>query len=88
MLLYKEEEELFAERLELAKGRMQELLREPDTEIKGREEIRKYFRSQFSFCELCSQLNQYIRSGSGAGDSLKEMRKLNHRLYEEMLPDR
>ena len=31
-----------------------------------------YFGSQFSFCNVCSKLNKYLRNGNGEADSLEE----------------
>ncbi len=45
-----------------------------------------YFGSQFSFCNVCSKLNKYLRNGNGEADSLEELRELNRGLYEEILP--
>ena len=99
MLLYREEEKIYAERLELAEGRIEELLREFSGEIleadgtaetkeaAGRDDLLRYFRSQFSFSNVCCKLDKYLRSGSGAEDSLAELRELNRGLYEEMLPE-
>ena len=99
MLLYREEEKIYAERLELAEGRILELLEELSGEAEERNEkagaaaadcrkaLRRYFGSQFSFCNVCCKLNKYIRSDDEASDSLEEMRELNRGLYEEMLPE-
>jgi aminopeptidase len=99
VLLYREEEKIYAERLELAEGRILELLEELSGEAEERNEkagaaaadcrkaLRRYFGSQFSFCNVCCKLNKYIRSDDAASDSLEEMRKLNRGLYEEMLPE-
>lgn len=99
MLLYKEEEKIYEERLELAESRILELLSELSEKIEkagsgagsedsgGRDEFLRYFRSQFSFCNVCSKLNKYLRSGSAMADSLEEMREFNRGLYEERLPE-
>ncbi len=97
MLLYSEEEEIYAERLELAEGRISELLEELCRELdqaekkrevsEQRESYLRYFRSQFSFCNVCCKLNNYLRSGAGSQDSLEELRELNRGLYEEILPE-
>lgn len=98
MLLYREEEKIFAERLELAENRIQELMEELTERLgerdgegtvpaDGRRDFFRYFRSQFSFCNVCCKLNKYVRSGNGAADSLEELRELNRGLYEEILPE-
>ena len=94
MLLYSEEEEVYAERLELAEGRISELLEEICEKLGKRENLPdrreaflRYFRCQFSFCNVCLKLNKYLRSGNGVQDSLEELRELNRGLYEEILPE-
>jgi len=97
VLLYSEEEEVYAERLELAEGRISELLEELCAEIGIHQEeggrsgkrgsLLRYFRSQFSFCNVCCKLNKYLRSGGGEEDSLEELRELNRGLYEDILPE-
>ena len=94
MLLYSEEEEVYAERLELAEGRISELLEELCEKLGKRENLPdrreaflRYFRCQFSFCNVCLKLNKYLRSGNGVQDSLEELRELNRGLYEEILPE-
>lgn len=94
MLLYSEEEEVYAERLELAEGRILELLGELSEKLEkeedlpdGREAFLRYFGTQFSFCNVCCKLNKYLRSGNGVQDSLEELRELNRNLYEEILPE-
>lgn len=94
MLLYKEEEEVYAERLELAEGRMKELMDALSGELERRENLPerreaflRYFRSQFSFCNVCLKLNKYLRSGGSTQDSLEEMRELNRVLYQDILPE-
>lgn len=94
MLLYNEEEEVYAERLGLAEGRIMELLDELSEKLEkeedlpdGREAFLRYFRTQFSFCNVCCKLDKYLRSGNGAQDSLEELRELNRNLYEEILPE-
>ena len=86
MLLYKEEEELYAERLELAEGRILELLEELCEKKDGEESFLRYFRSQFSFCNVCCKLDRYVRSGDFEKDSIEELRAFNYGLYEDMLP--
>ena len=94
MLLYSEEEEVYAERLELAEGRISELLEELCEKLGKRENLPdrreaflRYFRCQFYFCNVCLKLNKYLRSGNGVQDSLEELRELNRGLYEEILPE-
>lgn len=95
MVLYKEEEEIYAERLELSEGRTLELLAEFCRRIDGqeaekesdKEELLRYFRSQFSFCNVCCKLNKYLRSGDILKDSIEELRGLNYGLYEDLLPE-
>ena len=95
MLLYREEEAIYAERIELAEGRMSELLEElceklnetETGEADGRSAFWRYFRSQFSFCNVCCKLDRYVRSGNMAKDDLEELRELNFGLYEELLPE-
>lgn len=85
MLLYEENETIYAERLELAEGRMLELLAELSE--KPETELLQYFGRQFSFCNVCCKLNKYLRSGAAKEDSIEEMRALNLNLYEELLPE-
>ena len=102
MLLYKEEEEIYAERLELAEGRILELLAELCRKLDERKEteegadaekeekmdsLLRYFRSQFSFCNVCCKLNKYLRSGNIMKDSLEELREFNQGLYDDLLPE-
>lgn len=89
MLLYRDKEEIYAERLELAEGRISEILDslDGDREEEGKDSFLCYFRSQFSFCNVCCKLNKYLRSGDGEKDSLEELRELNRGLYEEILPE-
>ena len=75
---------MYAERLELAEGRISEILEELDGEASP---FLRCFRSQFSFCNVCCKLNKYLRSGDGEKDSLEELRELNRGLYEEILPE-
>ena len=49
-------------------------------------ELWQYFGRQFSFCNVCCKLNKYLRSGAAKEDSKEELRKINHELYEELLP--
>lgn len=93
MSLYKEEEKFCEERLELAENRILELMEElsgkpeeKEGDRSDREAFLRYFRSQFSFCNVCCKLNKYLRSGNDAADSLEELRELNRGLYEEILP--
>lgn len=98
MLLYGEEEKIYEERLELAENRILELTEELSGKLEqsgrvaeperdgGQEAFLRYFRSRFSFCNVCCKLNKCLRSGNGTADSLDEMRELNRSLYEEMLP--
>lgn len=98
MLLYSEEEKIYEERLELAESRISELTEELSGKLEkadgeaapgesgGREAFLRYFRSQFSFCNVCCKLNKYLRSGNGEADSLEELRELNRGFYEEILP--
>lgn len=94
MLLYSEEEEIYAERLELAEGRILEILGELSEKLEKeedlsdrRESLLRYFGSQFSFCNVCCKLDRYLRSGNGVQDSLEDLRELNRNLYEEILPE-
>ncbi len=95
--LYSNEEQIYAQRLELAEGRITEILselREKLQEESGTEavsdrkmELEKYFRCEFSFCDVMIKLDRYLRSGNGAGDTLEELREYNLALYEEILPE-
>lgn len=90
MELYQEEEKIFEERLNLAMGRIQEILKESaerTAETEQEENILSYFVCQFSFCKVCYWLNQYLRSGNASADSIEELRERNFGLYEEMLPE-
>ena len=97
MLLYKEEETIYAERLELAEGRMLELLGELSGKLENgaedgdadiqRAQLWQYFGRQFSFCNVCCKLNKYLRSGAAEEDPIEELRTINHDLYEELLPE-
>lgn len=104
MLLYREEEKIYEERLNLAESRMQELTEELSEKLSGMSggetpaegetaahgeeaDFLRYFRSQFSFCNVCCKLDRYLRSGSMAEDSLEDLRELNRGLYEEILPE-
>lgn len=92
MELYKEDEQFFAERLELAVGRCRELFTElwekmGHEEKDGKEAFYRYFSSRFSFCNVCYLLDRHLRSGKESTDSLEELRERNFGLYEEMLPE-
>lgn len=96
MELYREEEQVFAERLELAEGRMREIMTEMsekldaiekgEKESDAKEEFYQYFGSQCSFCNVCYWLDKYLRSGDDSMDSMEDLRERNFGLYEEMLP--
>ena len=97
MLLYKEEESIYAERLNLAEVRIMELLEEysgilrgedcaEESGSDGRLELKQYFGRQLSFANVCLKLNRYLRSGADRKDSMENLRELNSGLYEDMLP--
>ncbi len=96
MDLYETDEQDVAERMELAEGRILELLGgiclelDKKEEVGGpgsREEFLRYFRCELSACNVYCKLNKYLRSGKFMKDSLEDMRELNRGLYEELLPE-
>lgn len=71
------------ERLLLAKERIAEM----KTEDKLAEVFRKYFQKNAQFLEFICEVFEAVKEGSLRDYSLERLQELNHKLYEDVLPE-
>lgn len=79
---FREENEAVRERHELAAARIREIPQESTTG----EQFERYFKKTAEFILLCEEVFQRQASGELLKEELSELRSLNHRLYEDILP--
>lgn len=80
---FKEENEMVLERYELSIDRIREMKAEKAVP----EELQDYFKVMASFVELLDEVATDVKNGTLRKKSRKELQELNHRLYQDILPE-